>query len=365
MPWIECNTMTLRKKFIEQVVKETDSVSALCLKFGISRATGYKWIRRYQKEGLIGLNDQSKRPHSFREKTEDALVDIVLTRREEFPEWGGKKLRQMLLNENVSNVPSVATINRILKAHGKISLEESIKRTKLIRFEHPKPNDLWQMDFKGHFQMKQGRCHPLTILDDHSRFALCLKAFPSEESLFVQKILEEIFMEYGLPEAMTMDNGPQWKKASQLCIWLMRIGIRIGHSAPYHPQTQGKEERFHRTLKTEVLKYRQFQNLESAQKGFDEWKEIYNFKRPHEGIGMSLPIQRYTKSPRLYHKCLPIEYGPNEIVRKVRSCGQIGYEGKNYFVGEYLSGEYVVLRPIIENCLEIYFVNTRVGRINL
>jgi transposase InsO family protein len=365
MPWKEKEIMSLKHQFISKVLANSQNISEICREFEISRVTAYKWISRYKQEGLDGLLDRPKRPYSSPQKTNYRQVDLILKTRDLYPAWGGRKLRQVLINEGNSNIPCEATINRILKAHEKIDPEESKKRTKMIRFEHDNPNDLWQMDFKGHFQMINGRCHPLTILDDHSRFALCLKGYASEGADIVRNALEEVFIEYGLPLRMTMDNGPQWKTASKLSIWLMRQGIKISHSRPYHPQTQGKEERFHRTLKNEVLKYRQFKDMEAAQNEFDIWRELYNCKRPHEGIGMLCPINRYVKSLRKYSTKLPnIEYLANDMVRKVRSCGQISHKGINYFVGEYLKGENVALRQIEEGSLEIIYVNTRLGRIN-
>lgn len=365
MPWKEQDIMLLRNQFMIQVLDNSQSISEICREFDVSRPTAYKWIKRYKEDGIEGLLNLSKRPHSSPSKTCDSKVDLILKMREKH-HWGGRKLRQVLINEGINDVPSEPTFNRILKIHEKIDPEESKKRKKLIRFEHDNPNELWQMDFKGHFQLIDGRCHPLTLLDDHSRFSLCIKGFPNEEGGLVKNALEEVFREFGLPKRMTMDNGPQWKTASKLSIWLMRLGIKINHSRPYHPQTQGKLERFHRTLKEEVLKYRQFQDLEAAQEQFNEWREIYNFIRPHEGIGMLCPSTRYIKSEQKYSEILPpIEYGPEDIVRKVRSCGQISFNGKDYFVGEYLKGEYVALRQMVKNSLEIYFVNTRLARINL
>jgi transposase InsO family protein len=366
MPWKEQEIMLLRNQFIQRALDKSENISKLCREFEVSRVTAYKWLNRYKKDGFNGLYNRSTRPHSFPYKTNDVQVDLILQIREKYPEWGGRKLRKVLINEGYENIPSEATLNRILKVHGEIDPDKSKTREKLIRFEHDNPNDLWQMDFKGHFQLLNGRCHPLTILDDYSRFSLCLKGFTNEEGDSVKEALVEVFTQYGLPQRMTMDNGPQWKTASKLSVWLMRQGIKVSHSRPYHPQTQGKLERFHRTLKEEVLKYRQFKDLEKAQQEFDEWRELYNYKRPHEGIEMLCPANRYVKSHKIYSKTLPIiEYRPEDMIRKVMSCGQISFKGKKYFVGEYLKGENVALREMKENALEIYFVNTRLGRINL
>lgn len=366
MVWKEQGIIMLKTQLIQQILNNSANITELCKQFDISRVTAYKWIKRYKEEGIDGLYDRSRRPSTSPQKTKHEQVDLILEIRDKYPAWGGRKLRQVLINEGHERVPSEATFNRILKIHEKIDPEESKKRTKWIRFEHENPNDLWQMDFKGHFQMTNGRCHPLTILDDHSRYSLCLKGFPNEKTFHIQKQLEEVFSEYGLPLRMSMDNGPQWKTGSKLSVWLMRQGIKISHSRPYHPQTQGKEERFHRTLKEELLKYKQFNDLESAQKEFDEWRELYNCVRPHEGIGMVSPVKRFIKSERKYSGILPeIEYEADDIIRKVRSCGEVSYKGNDYFIGEFLKGEYVALRQMKENSFEVYFAKTRMLRINL
>lgn len=369
MPWNPKEIMSIKEELIMKALLHHQTVTELSQEFGICRKTIYKWLKRYKAEGMEGLVDKSKRPYTSPSKIKSDLVDLILETKSKYLAWGSRKLRQVLINEGHKDLPSESTFNRILLKHGKIEEEESKKRQRFIRFEHLNPNDLWQMDFKGHFRVEEGRCHPLTVIDDHSRFVVCLKACLKEDEASVRGALEDVFRAYGLPKAMTMDNGSPWRgspcRFSRFTIWLMRLGIKVSHSTPRHPQTQGKDERFHRTIKEEVLKYNQFKKLAQVQTGFDEWLTIYNYKRPHEGIGLLRPADRYIPSPRLYQGVTPIEYGQDDKIRKVRSCGQIGFQGKDYFIGEHLYGEYVALRQVEEHMWDIYFVNTRVGRIKL
>jgi transposase InsO family protein len=371
MPWNKRDDMSLKQEFLEKALTNSYQISSLCREFDISRKTAYKWIRRFKEEGLCGLEDLSRRPLTSPYRSSDDIVHLILETRSQFPAWGGRKLRQYLLNLGKKTIPCEKTINRILLRHECIEPQESQKRKTFIRFEKEFPNELWQMDFKGHFKvLDAGRCHPLTVLDDHSRYSICIKACASENTENVKTALEEAFSIYGLPNAMTMDNGPPWKgnppwHLSRLTVWLMRLGIKISHSTPRHPQTQGKDERFHRSLKAEVLKYHQFSNLAEAQERFDEWREIYNNLRPHEGIGLECPISRYKPSLKKFTGKLPaIEYPSEDEVRKVGPCGTINFKGKAYFLGEHLYKEHVGLREVKEGIYDVYFSTTKIQRLN-
>jgi transposase InsO family protein len=372
MPWQTKDTLSMRDEFVNKAISGNFNISDLCSEYKISRKTGYKWIERYRTQGVDGLLDQSQRPHSSNNRILPEITNIILNVRSQFPAWGAKKLRQYLINKGHNSLPCEMTFNRILKRNGRIELLESEKRQHFIRFEKERPNELWQMDFKGHFKMDSKRCHPLTVLDDHSRFSIALKACNGETFLEVKAGLERAFCEYGLPEQMAMDNGSPWKGSppwslSQLTVWLMRLGIKVCHSSVRHPQTLGKDERFHRSLKEEVLKYHQFRNLVETQKIFNDWRQVYNFERPHEGIGLLCPYQRYKPSVRPYPNKLPeIAYRPEDIIRKVQACGCVNYRDIRYFVGEHLKGEYVALRATSEESIYgIYFVNTKVGNMTV
>lgn len=368
MPWKNRGIMSLREEFIFKASKELSSISRLCLEYGISRKTAYKWLKRYEEEGILGLNDRSRRPCHMPFKIQDDFTDLIISLRDLYPAWGAKKLRQVLINKGHKKLPSISTFNRILKQENRIIATESDKRKPFIRFERENPNELWQMDFKGYFLVPNGECHPLTILDDCSRYAICLRACSTENEVEVRGGLEDAFHNYGLPEAMTMDNGSPWKgysgqRLSTITVWLMRLGIKVSHSRPNHPQTQGKDERFHRSFKEEVLKYHNFQSLQGAQKHFNEWRELYNSVRPHEALNMLCPAQKYRISERPYMKKLPpIEYLAGDEVKKVASNGVICFNGKLYQVGKQLRGEYVALRQIGDDEWDIYYCNSRLGR---
>lgn len=370
MPWKSQGPMSLKTDFLEQALKPSANISALCRLFSISRKTAYKWIRRYKKEGLPGIEESSRRPLTSPMRTSEKMISLILEARQTW-HWGSRKLREYLKNQGVQGLPSEATFNRILLNCNQIETDESEKRKRFIRFEKELPNELWQMDFKGHFKLcDQGRCHPLTILDDHSRFSICIKACVSEDTKSVKEGLEAAFRTYGLPEAMTMDNGAPWRGSqrhlSTLTVWLMRLGIRVSHSTPRHPQTQGKLERFHRSFKEEVLKYHQFSDLQNAQIRFNEWRDIYNNLRPHEGIGLQRPRDRYQPSSKSYPEKLPdIEYPAASEIKKVGSGGTIYFKQKHYFIGFHLTQEIVGLTEIEDGIYDVYFCKTKIQRLVL
>lgn len=248
------------------------------------------------------------------------MEEAVLKLRDCHPVWGGRKIRRRLQDLGEDPVPAASTITEILHRHGRIDAEASRKAGAMQRFEHEAPNDLWQMDFKGHFGLRGGgRCHPLTVLDDHSRFSLGLRSCGNERSETVRGELILIFQRYGLPRAMLMDNGSPWgsdadHRHTLLTVWLMEQGIRVTHSRPYHPQTQGKDERFHRTLKAELLQGREFADLSDCQGHFDPWRDVYNTQRPHEALGLAVPASRYALSSRAFvEQPQPWDYGPGAV----------------------------------------------------
>jgi transposase InsO family protein len=260
----------------------------------------------------------------------------------------------------------------ILQRHGQIAPEAAPQHTAWQRFEHDAPNRLWQMDFKGHFALLAGRCHPLTVLDDHSRFAVGLQACGDETGRTVQSRLTACFRRYGLPEALLVDNGPPWGSDAAhpytpLTAWLRRLGVRVSHGRPYHPQTQGKDERFHRTLKAEVLGTRVLRDLAQCQRAFDRWREVYNLQRPHEALAMAVPASRYRVSPRAFPEVLPpIEYGPADLVRKVADGGELSYRNRTFRVGKAFRGYPVALRPtLVDGVLDVFFCHQKVAQINL
>ena len=266
-------------------------------------------------------------------------------------------------------------LERLLARRGR--LETAAPRQKPFkRFEHPRPNDLWQMDFKGHFAAGGGRCHPLTLLDDHSRFALGLEACANEQSQTVQARLTTIFRHNGLPRRLLCDNGAPWGVPSRtspetgwtvLGVWLLRLGVRVSHGRPYHPQTQGKDERFHRSLKAEVLALRSFDSLEHCQKAFDLWRTIYNHERPHEALGLATPATRFTPSPRTMPETPPMpEYDDGELLRKINKDGYFRFKGQNRKISQAFAGYHIALRPTAKDGQwNLCFASHRIGILDI
>lgn len=374
MDWTEVVELGERYRFVGLATQPGVNVTELCRRFGFSRKKGYRLLRRYRQEGRDGLVSRSRRPHRSPARTSEAVERLVLAVRDKHPAWGGLKIRARLahLGHPEDTLPSARTMQAILLRHGRISPEETAKHKAWQRFEHDAPNRLWQMDYKGHFPTRTVRCHPLTILDDHSRFSLGLFACKDQQGATVRGRLSGIFGLYGLPECLLVDNGSPWgcdadNPYTPLTVWLLRLGTEVWHARAYHPQTLGKAERFHRTLKAEVLRDRDFRDLEECQEVFDRWQEVYNFERPHQALGLAVPASRYRPSPRRFPQPLPpIEYGPDDVVRKVQDKGRISYRNRVYRVPKAFKGYPVALRPTLtDGVLDVFFCAHKVAQIDL
>ena len=375
MPWKHVDMMTLRQEFTALAQQDGVNFSALCSRFGISRKTGYKWLERAIAQGPAGLQDCSRRPCTTPLRTSQASEELVVEMRLKHPTWGGRKIHRSLLNHGHTPVPTPSTITRILHRHGLIGETASANSTPWQRFEHAQPNDLWQMDFKGHFQTGQATCHPLTVLDDHSRYNIVLHACLNPDTATVQAVLEAAFRHHGMPVRINTDNGAPWGSPSQhqhgitkLTIWLIQLGIRISHSRPAHPQTNGKEERFHRTLKADVLHGRHFFNLQEVQDEFDRWRIIYNNERPHEAIDMATPVTRFRQSRLAYPERLPeIVYQDGDLVETVGWDGHVKFHKRSFRVSKALHRYRIAARavPGQDGLYDLYFAHQRFDQIDL
>jgi transposase InsO family protein len=372
MPWKECSSMSLREEFVSLALNPDAKMALLCRRFKISRKTGYKWLLRWKQESSAGLVDRSRRPHSSPRRVAGTIEQKVVQLRHQHRAWGGRKIRRRLMDLGEEAMCSESTVTSILRRHNLIEPQASRQHRSYTRFEHAEPNDLWQMDFKGHFAMSNGlRCHPLTVLDDHSRYSLVLKSCANEKTKTVQGHLTDAFLKYGLPRKILCDNGSPWGTAGQehwtpLTLWLLRLGVGVMHGRPRHPQTQGKDERFHATLISEVLRWHSFENLAASQAVFDPWREIYNTQRPHEAIGMQVPAKRYAPSPRNYPKKLPeLVYPKSDLVRKVSDNSGVNLNGKRYGIGKAFRGQTIALRSTsLDGIWDVYYCQHRVGRLN-
>lgn len=296
--WSEANKMQLREEFVQLARQDGANVSQLCRRYGISRPTGYKWLARAGgNDDPAWSRDRSRRPRNSPNRCEGELEEAVLAVRRDHPAWGGRKIRWRMIGDGWTHVPAASTITAILQRHGLIDDEESRKRGPMRRFERQTPNELWPMDFKGRVPTAvAGFCHPLTVVDDHSRYAVAVSACVDERDLTVRKALGDAMRRYGLPQRMLMDNGACWGKVVSawtcLEVWLLRLGVSVSHGRPYHPQTQGKCERFNRTLEAEALRGRQFHDMQACQRSFDRFRHDYNHLRPHEALAMAPPVSR-------------------------------------------------------------------------
>lgn len=372
MPWPRGEKALLRSEFVSFAQFPTTTFRELCQRFGISRKTGYKWVARAQADPDASLVDRSRQPHHWPQRTSASMEQAVVRVRDANPAWGGRKIHRVLRNRGYPAVPVPSTITAVLRRHDRLPSPVTTAPHRWQRFEEPAPNELWQMDFKGPFTISQSPCHPLTVLDDHSRFALCLQACANQEGATVQAVLTTVFRRYGLPRRMCMDNGVPWGNGSpsaltHLSVWLIRLGITVSHSRFCHPQTQGKDERFHRTLEVELLRGNPFRSLSDCQRAFDRWRYKYNHDRPHEALALEVPVTYYQPSPRRFPPVLPpIEYSPDDQVRKVQGKGEISFLGHEFRLSRALRGQPVGLRPTAsDGRFEVYFCHQKLLDLDL
>ena len=372
MSWMQQDLMSLREEFVHLVETERLPLATLCKRFGISRKTGYKWLARYRDMGRAGLADRSRRPRRVRPLLPAAVRDALIEERRAHPCWGARKLRQRLVTQGLTPVPACSTITALLHRAGLLGSNQPLGAAARNRFEHPVPNQLWQMDFKGAVPTLAGPAHPLTILDNHSRFNVGLRVLPNQQTATVQQALIATFRGYGLPDRILVDNGSPWgsdaaHQDTPLTVWLWRVGVAVTHSRPYHPQTLGKDERFHGTLTREVLRDVQWRDPAHVQTVLDRWRTVYNQERPHEALGLAVPASRYQPSLRSYPESLPpIEYDTGTFVRKVQHKGEFSFQGRVYKLSQAFRGYPVGVRPLaVDGQYEVLFCQHRLTTIDV
>jgi transposase InsO family protein len=370
MPWREVSVMDQRREFVRLAIQEGANRRELCRRFGIHPDTGYKWLGRWRADQELA--DRTRRPHASPQRTDREVEARILAVRDAHPAWGARKIARCLEREG-GKLPAISTVHEVLRRTGRIKPPLGGAAASQ-RFEMPAPNLLWQMDFKGWVRLgNDALCHPLTVVDDHSRYDLCLQACADQRGDTVRDRLEPIFRRYGLPEAFFVDNGSPWGDSSgehwtRFSVWLLKLGINVIHSRPYHPQSRGKNERFHRTLDAEVFALRRFRDLAETQRAFDAWREVYNFERPHEALGQQVPASRYRPSLRSMPDRLPApEYDSHEIVRTVSATkAYISFKGRLWKVPQALRGERLAIRPTSnDDQYGVFFAAHQVATINL
>ncbi len=354
MPWVG-SVMEQRLGFVE-LVGSGVSVAEACRRFGISRPTGYKWLARFGGDGVAGLVDLSRRPKRSPGRTAPEVEAMVCSVRDAHPAWGGRKIAAFLTRQGHDAVPAPSTITTILRRNGYLAREAPPRDRYLTvgSFQADAPNDLWQIDFKGDFPLTAGgRCYPLGVLDDHSRYNLGLYACANQRHVTVRHHLSVIFTTYGLPDTLLADNGAPWGTSNPhhrwtpLTVWLLDLGVRVIHSRPRHPQTLGKQERFHSTLNQELLTlHSPWHTLDQLQHGFDQWRITYNQHRPHESLNNHTPADHYQPSPRPFPTTItPPDYPDHWPIRTVDASARISYQGTLHKVGKPFIGRHVAINP--------------------
>ena len=364
MSWETKTVVEQRKQFIIAASTDDANISELCREFGISRKTGHKWIKRAEKG--LPLCDQSRRPHRQPSKTADEIEQKIIQMRLEHPAWGGKTIRAALEADGVEGLPSDKTCCNIIKRNGLIDPAESAKHTAFQRFEKEHCNEMWQADFKGDFLLGNGvRCYPLTILDDHSRFSIRIE--PKTSATGVKESFIRAFQEFGLPNSVLSDNGAQFAGAhrglSQFERFLMDLDILPIHGRPIHPQTQGKIERFHRTLKKEALRVTPA-NMEEARLRLDNWRWIYNEVRPHHSLGLKTPASVYQPSTRAYYEPKPYIYDEGARLIKVNNWGYIRFGPMQLFLSEAMADTHVEIRFDENDTFSILYRNYKIASVD-
>jgi transposase InsO family protein len=342
-----------RIRFVIRAVSGKENMSQLCREFEISRPTGYLWLKRYQEadKSLTAVVERSRRPKNSPRQTRPELEARVMALREELG-WGAKAIRHVLERDEGIRLGRM-TVHRIIDRNGAIR-EEDRHKPALKRFQREEPNQLWQMDFKGQWPMAKGQCFPLSVLDDHSRYLIGLQALAGTRSEGVEAALKNFFMEYGVPEAMLMDHGAPWWNVmnghglTRLSVSLIKQNIRLSFSGIRHPQTQGKVEKFHDTLRRAVKHCNRWpKDLLGWQQDFIEIRQTYNHRRPHEALNMDVPASRYRAATRKYQPTpREWEYPEGSTVYRLNSQGQLWWNHRYLFVSRALAGERVRIQQL-------------------
>lgn len=375
MPWKEVNPMQQRVLFIADYLRQTSSVSDLCRSYGISRKTGYKWIGRYQESHLEGLNERSSRPHHSPTQVPFRIQQEIIELRQQFQATPGPKKLLALLAERYpdTELPSKTTIYNILHREGLVTPRR--RRRRVSPYPQPfspvhAPNELWSVDYKGQFKLRNGHwCYPLTVMDHDSRYLCGCDALKGPRSADTKQCFIRLFREYGLPQRIRSDNGVPFASTacaglSRLAIWWIRLGITPERIEPGKPQQNGRHERMHRTLKQAATRP-PGTSFKQQQNSFDLFRREYNEQRPHEALDQKTPASRYQGSPRHYPERLPeLEYPEYYDVKRVSNNGVVYWRNHMVYISHLLKGELVGVDEIDDGLWAVHFGPIELGRFN-
>ena len=371
MPWKEVHVLDERLKFINLCLEKKHPLAEICREFGISRPTAYKFLQRYNDEGPAGLHDKPRAPHAHPNSVSPDIEEQILKAKTAYPTWGPRKLRAWLQKKYQACCwPAPSTIGEILKRNG------LTRKSRLRRKASPSsaltrpdgPNSVWTVDFKGWFRTKDGKkCHPLTIIDAHSRYIIRCQALSREDTDSAMPVFVGAFLEFGLPAVIRSDNGPPFASVaaggfSRLSLWFLKMGIVPERIKPGHPEENGSHENMHRFLKADIIVNSPSENLHGQQRNFDRFVREYNEERPHEALGYKTPSELYVPSSYRFPLAAPkFTYSKEYTLRSVHKDGSIRWKRKDIYISEVFRRETVGLLPIHDCYWKVYMGPVVVG----
>lgn len=372
MAWKETTKMEQKIEFINEWRAGCYSLTELCRKFEISRPTAYKYIQRFQEEGLDGLEERNRAHRAHPAQISSIIEERIVVHRNKHPRWGGEKIWK-LLHQDFSevDVPSVSTVNRVLKRNGLILPKKRLRRVKPVNpiFDPKTCNEVWSADFKGKFLLGNLRyCYPLTIADSYSRYVFSAKGLYGEQLKPTMREFRRVFREYGLPLQIHTDNGTPFgavqavKRLTRLAVWFIEQGVEPVYSDPASPQQNGRHERMHQDLKGEATRPPGY-NLRAQQRKLNDFVYEYNNVRPHRALGLKTPGALHEYSPRPYKEKIDEWVYPRECeVRRVTKNGALRWQSTKWvMVSTSLIDKYVGLEELGNGVWRIYFRQKMLG----
>lgn len=378
MPWKELYTVGIREEFVIKARSPGANVSALCREYGVARKTGYKWLERYDEEGVRGLEDMSRRPKETPLAVSGDVVAVIVELRIAHPTWGSKKLEVLAAKRLPKDeVPSRSTIDRILKRTGLVQEGRRRRRSTAATPRKPDvivngPNDVWTVDFKGWWlTMDKARCEPLTIRDAFSRYVLHIEVCSTTSMEVVRPIFEDVFARYGIPKAILTDNGSPFVCSfsqlglTKLSTWWLSLGIEHIRTRPATPSDNGGHERMHRDMAAELERFKAFDRRQQ-QEACERWRLDFNCIRPHEALGMKCPKDVYKVSPVRFIKGRPTEpdYPDDFDVRLASKRGGITWRNKPVFISHAVANQRVGLELLGDGHVRVWFGAVILGKVD-
>lgn len=375
MPWKVASMASEKQKFIILYQSGKFTKTELCKGFGISRPTGDAILKKFEEEGWEALAVRSRKHIDHPFKTADDIEDAIVAERKKHTHWGGKKIHKLLERDydfGDEHIPSITTVNNILKREGLVLARQRVRRH--LENRHPVydpdyPNQIQSADFKGKFPMgNREYCNPLTIADTKTRYLFAIQALERPDTEHCKPIFDKVFREYGLPEYLHTDNGAPFgnanslRRMTQFSVWIIDVGVTPVYSDPAHPEQNGRHERMHRDLKAEATRPAAA-NMRAQQKKFDKYIVEYNTVRPHEALGMKTPAEEYVKSAREYRGVItPWDYSKEQRPKLVTVNGAVRWNTNNLvMISTALSGRYVGFEEAGDGIWRIWYRHVALG----